>query len=72
MDPADATVRDSEFRQDDIRTLLERRLPDFLQAGLGRRLSALSPPMVEGGDGEVIVRPPNAAKAVARHVHAIA
>src|SRR5580765_2223575 len=60
MDPAECyRVRDLSFVKDDIKLYLNDGYLIFSKPVLGRRLSALFTTDVEGGDGEVIVIPPN-------------
>jgi len=60
MDPAECyRVRDLSFVKDDIKLYLNEGYLIFSKPVLGQRLSALFTTDVEGGDGEVIVIPPN-------------
>jgi len=60
MDPAECyRVRDLSFVKDDIKLYLNDGYLIFSKPVLGQRLSALFTTDVEGGDGEVIVIPPN-------------
>jgi len=60
MDPAECyRVRDLRFVKDDIKLYLNDGYLIFSKPVMGQRLSALFTTDVEGGDGEVIVIPPN-------------
>jgi hypothetical protein len=60
MDPTECyRVRDLSFVKDDIKLYLNDGYLIFSKPVLGQRLSALFTTDVEGGDGEVIVIPPN-------------
>jgi hypothetical protein len=60
MDPAECyRVRDLNFVKDDIKLYLNDGYLIFSKPVLGQRLSAVFTTDVEGGDGEVIVIPPN-------------
>src|SRR5208282_1112972 len=60
LDPAACyRVRDLSFAKEDVRVYLNEGYLIFTKPAEGRRTAALFSSDVEGGDGEVIVLPPN-------------